>query len=80
MGTPKLDASIGGCDNITRLTGQETMGFTKISFELPLNSYDDFDYLHRIGEPFWLILAYSWHDDFGHHSAMRKHIPFTLEH
>ena len=43
-----------------------------------MNSKDSNDFVHELGKEAWLILAYSVDDDFGHHSRVRKHIPFIV--
>ena len=78
FGNPKKDLSLGGTMDIKKLKGKEENGTTKIQFSLPFPSEDVYDFKHSINEQFWLILAYSTHDEFDHHSRMREHIQFTL--
>ena len=80
LGNPKIDSQLGGTHSVAVLKGQEVDGRTKVTFRLPFPSSDPYDFRHELGKQFWLILAYSTHDEFDHHSRMRKHIPFTLEH
>lgn len=78
FGNPKLDSELGGTNDIHALSGTEKNGWTSVRFKLPLPSKDSFDFQHRKGQSFWLILAYSTHDDFNHHSRMRKHVQVEL--
>jgi|GEM_PF-2252169 len=78
-GNPKKDIDLGGENSIRLIDSQENENNTMVHFSIPLNSDDPFDFTHKIGESFWLILAYSVEDEFEHHSRVRKHIPFKLE-
>lgn len=78
FGNPKLDQEIGGTDDIRALQGKEVNGRTRVQFRLPWPTSDTYDYRHQLDKPFWLILAYSAHDDFNHHSRMREHVQFVL--
>ena len=77
-GNPQEDEDLGGTMDISAPEGKEEKGKTHIKFRLPFPAKDAFDFTHRLNRQFWLILAYSTHDDFGHHSAMRKHRLVTL--
>lgn len=77
-GDPRLDQSLGGTNDIQIISGEESGGKTKIVFSLPLASQDKNDFQLAPGRELWLILAYSTHDEFDHHSRMRKHVRFTL--
>ncbi|MEM1134857.1 MAG: DOMON domain-containing protein [Bacteroidota bacterium] len=76
---PKDDTALGGTMDIKNLRGTEKDGKTKVIFELPFPSIDQYDFKHKMSKEFWLILAYSTHDDFDHHSAMRKHIVYKFD-
>ena len=78
MGNPKEDTQLGGTMDIQSLKGKEEGMNTWIKFRLPFPSKDFYDFSHKMGQKFWLILAYSTHDEFDHHSRMREHIPFTF--
>ena len=78
FGDPRKDSQLGGIHSVQTLTGLEVNGHTKVTFQLPFPSMDPYDFKHSLDKQFWLILAYSTHDDFDHHSRMRKHISFTL--
>lgn len=68
------DRLCGGESNIRMESAAEEPGRTVVKFSVPLNSGDKLDFVHQVGQDFWLILAYSVSDDFDHHSIMRKHI------
>ena len=78
-GNPKKDIDLGGENSIRLIDSQENENNTMVHFSVPINSDDPYDFAHKIGESFWLILAYSVEDEFEHHSRVRKHIPFKLE-
>ena len=79
VGNPLEDVRLGGSNDVIIQDFSEDEEGTTITFKMPLPSKDNYDYAHQLGESFWLIMAYSVSDDFGHHSHMRKHIPFKLE-
>ncbi len=78
FGNPKEDTTLGGTMDIRDLEGIEEQGRTKIRFRLPFPATDPHDFAHQLNRQFWLILAYSTHDDFDHHSSMRKHQLFAF--
>lgn len=78
FGNPKEDRELGGTTDFTHLKGIEQDGYTQVEFQLPFPSSDEYDFKHQLKQPFWLILAYSTHDDFGHHSRMRTHVEMTF--
>lgn len=73
------DKACGGESNIIVESAKEASGRTSVAFSIPLNSGDKLDFIHRVGQDFWLILAYSVSDDFDHHSIMRKHAKIRLK-
>ncbi len=79
VGNPRKDSDLGGENTIKLLSGIEKNGLTSVKFSIPLQSGDPFDFEHRLNDTYWLILAYSVEDDFGHHSRVRRHVPFKLE-
>lgn len=79
FGDPREDTDLQGQNSIRILEGKETNKQTTVTFRIALNSKDSNDFRHVLGEKVWLILAYSTHDEFDHHSRMRKHIPFVFE-
>ncbi|MEM8893809.1 MAG: DOMON domain-containing protein [Bacteroidota bacterium] len=78
VGNPKKDVDLGGFNNIEILSFEESSSETKIRFKRPLVGDAKLDFQHEEDKTFWLIMAYSTHDDFGHHSRMRKHVPFSF--
>ncbi len=78
-GNPLKDMELGGKSTFRILEATEGENTTRVQFTIPLNSGDSYDFVHKVGEQYWIILAYSVADDFGHHSRVRKHLPFTLE-
>lgn len=78
-GNPKKDSELGGTHSIQILEAEEIGNTSMVQFSIPMDSGDPYDFKHKINQEFWLILAYSVADDFGHHSRVRKHIPFKLE-
>ncbi len=81
FGNPKTDESLGGSHDIEIVDFSETNYETYIKFRRLWKGEDIYDYPLKNGEPFWLILAYSTHDEFEHHSRMRRHekIVFNVE-
>lgn len=79
FGDPREDSSLQGHTSFRILGGSEAAQKTQVQFRIPLNSQDPFDFKHTLSKSFWLILAYSNHDEFDHHSRMRRHIPFIFE-
>ncbi len=73
IGNPKTDKSLGGSHDIEILDFSEGENETYIKFRRPRKGKDAYDYRLKNEEAFWLILAYSTHDEFEHHSRMRKH-------
>ncbi len=78
-GNPQLDTRLGGSHNIEILDYEETPVSSKVRFKRPLFGDPRYDYKHQLGDEFWLILAYSTHDEFAHHSRMRQHVRFSFE-
>ena len=79
FGDPQEDLMMGGTMDVKDLEGKEINNTTQIKFKLPFPSQDSFDFKHRKGKEFWLILAYSTHDEFDHHSRMRQHVLFEFK-
>lgn len=78
-GNPKKDTSLGGQHSIRVKEGHEISGKTTVRFSIALRNGDWYDYQHKVADDFWLILAYSTHDEFAHHSSMRKHVKYRFE-
>lgn len=79
IGDPREDIDLQGSPSFALLHGKEENRNTQIQFRIPLNNEERSDFKHALSKPFWLILAYSTHDEFDHHSIMRRHIPFIFE-
>ncbi len=73
IGDSRLDVSLGGSKDLEVMSAEEKGDETYIRFRRWWAGQDRYDYRLIHGEAFWLILAYSTHDDFSHHSSMRKH-------
>ena len=78
-GNPKKDTALGGWHSIRIKGGQEMGNKTIVHFSIALHNDDWYDYQHELANDFWLILAYSTHDEFAHHSSMRKHVKYRFE-
>ena len=78
-GNPKKDIASGGQHSARVKKGQENRSKTTVHFSIALRSRDPYDYQHQLAEDFWLILAYSTHDEFAHHSRMRKHVKYRFK-
>lgn len=79
FGDPRDDKQLGGNKSVVILEGEESSHETTVKFKLALDSQDPYDFKHERGNDFWLIMAYSTHDDFDHHSRMRKHLLYRFE-
>lgn len=79
FGNPKKDTELSGMNSLRLINGFEKNGETQVTFIIALQSADPLDFQHELNKEFWLILAYSNHDEFDHHSRMRKHLKFRFE-
>ena len=78
-GNPKPDHELGGSTAAVIKQASEKGNRTIIDFSIPLRSKDPNDFPLEPGKDFWLILAYSTHDEFDHHSRMRRHIQYRFD-
>ena len=78
-GNPKPDVELGGSTAAVIKQASEKGNRTIIDFSIPLRSKDPNDFPLEPGKDFWLILAYSTHDEFDHHSRMRRHIQYRFD-
>jgi len=62
--THAADVTLGGTDDVTVLSGNESEGVTELEFSIPLNSGDQYDQVLEIGETYTIILARGDIDDF----------------
>lgn len=73
LGDPRLDDTLGGSQDLEIIAAEEKNNETYLQFRRSWPAKDKYDYQLQNGQAFWLILAYSTHDEFDHHSRMRKH-------
>lgn len=78
IGDPVEDKNLGDQVSFLDLAGAETNSKTTVRFSRSLVTGERSDFALQEGASFWLILAYSMHDDFGHHSRMRRHVRIKL--
>jgi hypothetical protein len=76
LGDHPEDHELGGGHNLRILDAWENGIQTQVQFRIPLQSGDPFDFNHQLQSDFQLMLAWSTHDDFTHHSRMRKQRKF----
>lgn len=79
FGDPRADVQLNGQHSIRLIEGKEMTHQTAVTFQIAHSSGDRYDFQHQLEKDYWLILAYSTHDDFDHHSRMRKHVRFRFE-
>lgn len=77
-GIHKAMEDLGAHNKLRLLEGKEHTSLTRISFLMPLNSDDSFHKDLVPGSAYFLLLAYSREDDFGHHSIMRTSVKIIL--
>jgi hypothetical protein len=68
------DTELGGTDDLSRVSGEESDGVTTISFTIPMDSADDYDRVLASGATHDVLLAYGpdGTDAFtGHHSWVK---------
>lgn len=63
---------------VSKVSGTESNGQTKVRFSLPVKASDTYHFNLQKGHEIWLICAYSMEDEFDHHSRMRKHVKIEL--
>lgn len=66
--------SLGGGDILIEKRGTEDERGTTIFFEIPTQPNDEFHQNIKKGKEYFMLLAYSSDDDFGHHSMMRTEV------
>ena len=69
---------LGGNDQTSRHSGEETAKGTTISFEITQTALDQFHHNLKEGQKYHLLMAFSREDDFQHHSMMRTSIEIIL--
>ena len=70
------DESLGGNNDITGFSGNESSKKTQISFTIPLDSGDEYDRLLMPGQQYQILLSYGEKDDFK--SIHRKKTVVTI--
>ena len=63
---------------VEQLRGSESGQGTRLEFAVPSEPGSVYHRPLTKGTECWMVLAYSWEDDFGHHSAMRRHVKVRL--
>ncbi|MFK8005887.1 MAG: DOMON domain-containing protein [Saprospiraceae bacterium] len=66
--------SLEGKDILMEKKGFENKKGTTIYFEIPTQPNDEFHTNIEKGKKYFMLLAYSREDDFGHHSMMRTKV------
>jgi len=74
----RADASLGGNDDVTIVSGIESDGATTVTFTVPLDSGDAFDRQLIAGNDYTVLLAYSNTDDFAAKHTIRTSVGITL--
>lgn len=69
---------LGGNDQTSRHSGEETAKGTTISFEITQFALDQFHHHLKEGQKYHLLMAFSREDDFQHHSMMRTSVEIIL--
>jgi len=71
--------SLGGKVQVQQVSGTEKAGRTHIEFSLPLTAIDSYRYSFSKGLEFTMLMAFSTHDDFDHHSRMRTETAIQIQ-
>ena len=66
--------NLGGKDLLTKKNGFEDEKGTTITFKIPTLPNDKYHINIEKGKEYYMLLAYSMADDFGHHSMMRTEV------
>ena len=69
---------IGGKNVLDHTAGKEVGHKTFLSFSMPIDYVDTYHHALKPGKTIYLWVAYATHDDFGHHSVMRKGLHIHL--
>jgi len=80
MTAHRPDADLGGSEDVTVLSGEESDGTTTIRFRIPLDSGDEYDQPLAAGEEMRVILAYGENgaDNTSAYHADRSGVDITL--
>jgi len=77
-GNHKRITSLGGQSMIKSYSGKENTTGTNLSISIPKDYKDKYHHSLKRGNEYYLLMAYSQEDDFGHHSIMRTSIKIIL--
>ena len=75
----KADVELGGTDDVTVISGEETDAGTTLHFSIPLNSGDKFDKTLTAGATHKMMLAYGATDDFMSAHAANHRAVFKVD-
>lgn len=75
----KADADLGGTNDVTVISGEETEAGTTLHFSIPLNSGDKFDKVLAAGTTHKMMLAYGTTDDFTSPHAANHRAVFKVD-
>lgn len=78
VGVHKAVEELGGKTALKNPLCTEKNGQTILQFSISLESIDQYHHQLKEGKIYHILLAYSHHDDFGHHSTMRTSIQIQL--
>ncbi len=78
IGNHQSILKLGGNEAILYRNVQENNGQTILQVTIPLESTDSFHHNLQQGKSYYLLLAWSVSDDFGHHSRYRTFKKITL--
>ncbi len=68
--THTSDVELGGSDDVTVISGEESSGNTQILFSITLGSNDEFDKFLEVGKTVKVLLAYGPDDDRRHRQRL----------
>jgi len=79
IGNPVEDRLLKGQSSIEVIAYEESDSGTTVRFKRLMDTGDKNDYVISPDDSLWVIMAYSTHDDFSHHSRIRKHAIFSFQ-
>ncbi len=77
-GDPRSIEDLGGQMDLEDVQGHQVDGKTRVMFSIPASPADSWRKELREGNRYHVLLAYSTHDDFAHHSRIRRHPEVVL--
>ena len=69
---------MGAVSSVASVRGSEESGKTTLHFSLPHSRLNKYAKNLAAGSEYVMVMAYSTHDDFQHHSRMRTSVPVSL--